>query len=398
MKYCFRHDIWYLLRKNISKWQLLGYVVANIVGLSVILAGIMFFADSQKSSQADDEFFSDDYVVLSKRVEGVGFEPVSFSEEDMEKLSRQSWVKKVGKFSVSQFAVNGSVNMGGRGLSTYLFFESVPDEFFDVAPKDWYFDPKEKFVPIILSKDYLTLYNFGFAIPQGLPQVSEEIVGAIPIVLRLTGKNNVTEFLDAAVVGFSSRLNTIAVPQSFMDWANDRYGSGEVQNPSRLIVKIDRFAASDMKGYLDENGVEVAGDKDETGSISAFFKVVSSVVSVNGMVISLLALFILILSVFLLLQKSRESIRKLMFLGFSPNDISRYYETIVMVVNLFITIVAVSVAVGCRMLWTEQLHDIGLGGASLIPVLSVGVAYLGVVTAFNIFVIRKKLYSFWYDR
>ncbi len=375
--------------------QLLGYAAANVVGLSVILVGIMFFADSRQSAADDDRFFSDDYIVLSKKVEGIGFTPVGFSPEEIDRIGKQEWAVKVGKFTASQFAVNGAVNMGGRGLSTYLFFESVPDDFFDVTPRDWHFDPQERFVPIILSKDYLTLYNFGFAIPQGLPQASEKIVGAVPITLSLTGKDNVTEYFEAAVVGFSSRLNTIAVPQDFMDWANLRYGTGEAQNTSRLIVKINRFASADMNKWLEDNDMEIAGDKGQTGNISIFLGVVSKMVAANGMVISALALFILTLSIFLLLQKSSETIRKLMQLGFSPREISRYYELTVAAANIVITAVALAAAVSCRTLWTAQLYEIGLGGASAVPVLCTALAYLVCVTAFNVYVIRRKMYDIW---
>ncbi len=391
----FNNEIWSLLRKNVSRGQLLGYAVANLVGLSVILVGVLFFADSQQSISDDDRYFSDDYIVLSKKVRGIGFTPVSFSGEEIADLRKQKWVTKVGRFTSSQFAVNASVNMGGRGLSTYLFFESVPDDFFDVIPEDWVFDPKDRFVPIILSKDYLTLYNFGFAIPQGLPQVSERIVGAVPITLRLTGKNNETEYLEAAVVGFSSRLNTIAVPQSFMDWANRKYFPGDTPEPSRLIVKVDRFASAPMDGYFREHEIEVAGDKEQTGNISAFLRVVSSVVASNGVVISMLALFILTLSIFLLLQKSKDTLRKLMLLGFSPKEISRYYEMIVVVANTVITVLATSITVCCRTLWSGQLQEIGLGGASVIPTLCTALAYLVCVTSFNVYVIRKRLYGIW---
>lgn len=395
MKHSFRYEIWCLLRRNISKVQLLGYALANVVGLSVILIGIIFFGDSQNSNSDEDSFFSDDYVVLSKKVAGIGFNPVAFSADDIEKLERQKWVLNVGKFTASQFAVNGSVSMGGRGLSTYLFFESVPDEFFDVTPKGWNFSPEERFVPVILSKDYLTLYNFGFAIPQGLPQVSEEVVGAIPITLRLKGKDNVAEYFDAAVVGFSSRLNTIAVPQTFMDWANSRFGTDNVQSVSRLIVKIDRLAASEMNEYLDKEEIEIAGDKESAGNISEFLRVVSAVVASNGVVISLLALFILTLSIFLLLQKNKGTIRRLMLLGFSPKEISRYYDMAVLIANTVITIVATSIAICCRMLWQGQLQEIGLGGASILPMLCSAIAYLIFVTLFNMYVIRRKLYGIW---
>ena len=393
----FRHEIWCLLKKNLSVGQLLGYALANVVGLTVILSGILFYGDSQESTAQDDQFFSEDYVVLSKKVEGVGFTPVVFSDDEIQKLSKQKWVQKIGRFTASQFAVNGSINMGGRGLSSYLFLESVPDEFFDVKPRDWRFDPEEKFIPIMLSKDYLTLYNFGFALPQGLPQISEKMIGAMPLVLGITGKDNKTEYYEAAIVGFSSRLNTIAVPQSFMDWANSRYAVGEIPPPSRLIVKIDQLAATGMKEYCDQEGIEIAGDNPSSGNISKFLGLVSSVVASNGVVISLLALFILILSIYLLLQKNRETIKKLMGLGFHPREISRYYEFIVLAANSLITLVAVVLTICFRLLWHEQMQELGLGGASLLPMLAIAVAYLLIVTAFNIHIIRRNIRKIWVE-
>ena len=398
MKERFQYEIWSLLKRNISKGQLLGYAIANIVGLTVILTGMLFFADSKNTDPDRDKYFSDDYAVLSKRVEGVGFNPVSFSDEDIAKLSKQRWVNKIGHFTSSQFAVSGTVSIGGRGMSSYLFFESVPDDFFDIKPRDWSFDPEERFVPVIINKDYLALYNFGFAIPQGLPQISENVIGGIPIKLRLTGRDNITEYYDAAVVGFSSRLNTIAVPQSFMDWANERYGTDEEKkNPSRLIVKIDRLAAAEMEQYLRSEGIEVAGDREGEGNISEFLGVVSSVVTVNGVVISSLALFILILSIFLLLQKSRDTLNRLMFLGFSPKEIGRYYILVVLVANICITLIATSEALICRQLWAGALHKLGLGGASVVPVLIAAAAYLIFITLINICVIRRKLMAMWHN-
>lgn len=387
--------IWNLLKRNLSKGQLIGYSIANIVGLSVILTGILFFCDARNPRDEEDQFFSNDYIVISKKVTGLGFDPVSFDEDEIKALEGKEWVKKIGKFTASQFAVEGSVNMGGRGMSTYLFFESVPDEFFDVKPRDWDFDPESRFVPIIISKDYLTLYNFGFAIPQGMPQVSEEVIGAIPLRLNLTGRTGMPEHFEAAIVGFSSRLNTIAVPQSFMDWANERYAVTEQPNPSRLILEVDQMASSSMKEYFDENEYEMAGDKEGAGKVSDFLSVVSSVVTINGLVISLLALFILLLSIYLLLQKSKEKLRNLMLLGYSPRDAGKYYERFVGYANIAITLIAIGVAFAARSLWVSPLEELGLGGASPIPMLVTSVIYLAVVTLINIRVIRSRLLSIW---
>ncbi len=388
--------VWSLLRRNISVAQLTGYAMANIVGLSVILIGILFFCDSQNSNDGDDQYFSNDYVVISKKVEGIGFSPTSFSEEEISSLAEEPWVKKIGRFTPSRFAVYGSVEMGGRGMGTYLFFESVPDEFFDVKPRDWQFSPDEKFVPVILCKDYLTLYNFGFAVPQGLPQVSEELVSSIPVRLRLTGEDNCHEYFDCAIVGFSSRLNTIAVPQTFMDWANARYSPGKDAAPtSRLIVEADRFRADAMKAYLADNRLEVAGDKGDAGNIASFLAVVSAVVTTNGFVICLLAMFILVLSIFLILQKSREKLRNLMLLGYHPHAVARYYELVVIIANIIITAISIAVTFTARTFWSDHLTAIGLGDASIVPTLSFALVYLLGITALNILIIRKHLMQIW---
>ena len=397
MKSKFQPAVWGLLRQNISRTQMAGYALANIVGLSVVLIGILFYCDSQNDKSHEDKFFSDDYVVLSKRVDGIGFTPTGFSEEEIDSLGSQPWVRKVGRFTASLFAVRGAVNIGGMELSTYLFCESVPDEFFDVKPTKWKFDPEEKFVPIVLSKDYLTLYNFGFAIPQGLPQVSEELVGDIPIELRLTGEGMQPEYFEAAVVGFSSRLNTIAVPQSFMDWANKRYAGGETQPTSRLIAKVDRLESAEMDKYLEARSIEVAGDKQEAGKISKFLGVVSTVVAANGVVICALAIFILVLSIFLLLQKSRDKLRNLMLLGYHPLYVARYYEAVVVATNVAVTLLSLAVAFVVRESWRGGLEDVGLGQASLLPVVSFALAYVVGVTLFDIFVIRSRMLSIWKD-
>ncbi len=396
MKFKYQKDVWSLLRHNISKGQLIGYAIANIVGLSVILIGILFYCDSQNDNSQEDKFFSNDYVVLSKEVEGIGFTPISFSEEDIKCLEKEKWVKKVGRFTASQFAVNGSVSLGGKRLSTYLFFESVPNDFFDIKPENWHFNPEKKFVPIILSKDYLTLYNFGFAIPQGLPQISEEIIGSVPITLRLTGRDMATEFFDATIVGFSSRLNTIAVPQNFMNWANEHFAKGEAPlNASRLIVEVDRLAASDMNQYLEKHSLEIAGDKKDTGKISSFLGIVSAVVTTNGVVICILAIFILVLSIFLLLQKNQEKLRNLMLLGYHPMYVARYYEYLVVFSNILIATTSVFITFAARTLWSEELSNIGLGGASSLPTISFAIIYFIGVTTLDVFIIRHRLLGIW---
>ena len=57
----------------------------------------------------------------------------------------------------------------GIHLSTDMFFESVPDEFVDIKLDKWHFDESTHTIPIIIPRNYLNLYNFGFAQSRSLP-------------------------------------------------------------------------------------------------------------------------------------------------------------------------------------------------------------------------------------
>lgn len=384
-----------LLRKNISKGQLLGYSIANLVGLTIILSGILFYCDSRHHTHTQDKFFSEDYIVISKKVKGINLEPVAFSKEEIAELSSQPWVKQLGRFTSADFTVSGSINMGNAGMSSYLFLESVPDDFFDTTPSGWEWDSQKKFIPIVLNKDYLALYNFGFAIPRGLPQLSEEMIGTVPLKLYITGDIGQSEIFDAAVVGFSSRLNTIAVPQDFMDWANERFSPGKKSETFRLILKIDRFNSFDSEKYLKDKGFEIAGDKEADSKISDFLGIVSGVMAATGFVISLLAIFILILSIFLLLQKSREMLRNLILLGYSPLQPARYYEKNVLILNIVVTFLAIGLTFVSRLIWHKSLLALGLGNGNVLFMIGAALLYLIIITVINFIVIRKHLISVW---
>ncbi|MDE6588540.1 MAG: ABC transporter permease [Paramuribaculum sp.] len=392
----------HLLRRNISPAQLIGYAVANIVGLSIILTALMFYADATITpggSAGTDPYLSSSFEVISKRVEGIGLTGAAmFTPAEIADIKAQPWAKRVGEFTPSQFTVNASVSLGGRGLSSYLFMESIPDDFFDIHPRDWDFDPTHPFIPVVLSKDYLALYNFGFATPQGLPQLSEGVISSVPVTFTITGVDGRPVTIPGGIVGFSSRLNTIAVPQSFMDWANSRFSPGApAVQPGRLIVECDPLLSADMDRYLIDHDLDTSADRaDEgTGRIARFTAIASGVVSIIGIVISAMAVGILFLSIWLILQKSRSRLYRLMLLGYSPRDVGQQLERLVALINLGVTVTAVAAMFAARSFWRPALADLDLGGASALQEIAVAAAFFLVVTGANIATIRRHLHRLW---
>lgn len=386
--------VWKLLKKNISVGQIAGYALANLVGLAIVLTAIRFYGDVSATFQDEDSFVRTDYMIISKPVPLSAVlgsnRSTAFDDDDIDQLRRQPWVKRVGRFQPANFDVSASVDMGGHHMSTAMFFEAIPDEFYDVKPDQWQYTPGQTDIPIVLSKDYLALYNFGFAAPRGMPQLSEDLITKIPLTIHIVGNGQYAQFT-AHIVGFSSRLNTIAVPQSFMDWANQRYTDPRRQpeNSSRLIVEVNSPGDPAIGDYFDSHGIEVAGDRSNNSRTIYLMKVITTIVVVVGIIICVLAFFILMLSIYLLIQKSKDKLRDLMLLGYSPGQICSCYYKLVGLVNVGILIAAVALMLTAAHLWRPALEALDIATGTSTSALLWGLGIMAAVTALNFMTIRR---------
>ncbi len=387
--------VWKLLRRNLSLKQIGGYAVANFVGLSIVLIALQFYCDVKSpTTDGEDSFINRDYLIVSKEVSETGAllgNSTTFSAEEIEDLSAQPWVESIGEFTPSRFQVSGYVDFAGRRMSTHLFFESIPDRFIDHTPDEWSFDPTDPMaeVPIMVSKDYLSLYNFGFAASRGMPQISENLISKIPLRLSISG-NGRQQWFTGRVVGFSSRLNTIAVPEQFMQWANNLFGdSAEPHDVSRLILEVSDPGSPALGDYFRDHAIEIAGDKANQSRTAYFLSILSAVVISIGIVISALAFFILILSVMLLLQKNSSKIRNLLMLGYTVNSVSSYYIRLVAGINLLILLMASIVLLIARSLWAEPFETLSLATTSPLIPISAGIVIMSLVTLANAMAIKR---------
>ena len=340
-----------------------------------------------------DSFVSKDYMIISRPVStfttlGLRKADSGFSAKDISKLEKQPWMRKVGAFTSANFSVMASMGLGDSRMSTYMFLKSIPDDFLDIRPEEWEWKPGEE-VPIIISREYLALYNFGFAGTRGLPQLSESIIGRVPITFRLSG-NGRSEVVTGRIVGFSSRLNTIAVPGTFMTWANGQFAvPGTQPNPSRLILEVSKPGDPAIMKYMERHNYEVAGDNTDNSRATYFLRVITAIVITIGAVISLLAFFILTLSIFLLLQKSRDKLHNLMLLGYTPAQAAAPYYRLVVAVNAGILVLSTVIMFVASAYWEERLEEIGVEAGPVLPALLVGTAIVLAVTALNVLTIRR---------
>ncbi len=395
--------VWKLLRRHISVPQFAGFALANLFGMLIVLLGYQFYCDVLPVFTSQDSFMKSDYLIVSKQIGAANTlsgRSNTFSNAEIDDLSAQDFVKKVGKFTPTEYKVNANMGINGMSvLNSELFFESVPDGFVDVPLKDWTYSQGSNDVPIILPRTYINMYNFGFAQSHSLPKISDGLVGMIDFHIFIHGNGHQNEF-KGKVIGFSNRLNTILVPQDFMDWANGYYAPESDSDPTRLIVEVSNPADENIMKYFDKNGYEVDDDKLQSEKTTYFLRMIVSVVMVVGIIISILSFYILMLSIYLLVQKNTTKLENLLLIGYSPFRVALPYELLTLILNAVVLVVALVIISFARSYYMGIIENLfpQMDESTMLPAILFGIILFVFVSVVNQIAIYRKVMGIWWRK
>lgn len=393
--------VWKLLRQHISIGQLAGFFLANLFGMLIVLLSVQFYKDVLPVFTEGDSFMKKDFIIATKKVSTLGTfagKSNTFSAEDIADLKKQPFTKSIGAFTPSQFKVSAGLGMREAGihLSTDMFFESVPDDFVDVKLDKWHFDEETHTIPIIIPRNYLNLYNFGFAQSRSLPKLSEGLMGLIQMDIMMRGNGRVEQY-KGNIVGFSNRLNTILVPESFMEWANKTFAPNAEAQPARLIIEVGNPADSAIASYFQKKGYETEDGKLDAGKTTYFLRLIVGIVMAVGLFISILSFYILMLSIYLLLQKNTTKLESLLLIGYSPERVARPYQVLTIGLNVIVLLLSVGLVAWLRGYYVESIRMLfpQLETGSLWAAIGMGILLFLIVSIINVFAVRRKVLSIW---
>jgi len=302
-----------------NKWQIYGAALGAFLGLLLVLMAFQFYHDLQRLVHGDSS--TDQYVIINKKVNffNTMLPNAPFSAEEIDTLKSYDFILDVGAFNSNQYKVGASSPL--FGFYTELFFESVPDEFIDINVGRFNWNEGQKEVPIIMSRDYLALYNFGFAPSQGLPQFTPSTIGKVSVDLIIRG-NGMKRTYQGRIIGFSDRINSIIVPQKFLEWSNQKFGKQANSTSSRVILKTNNPYSTELQELLKKRGYEVSSGKLIGGKLTTLLQSIISVVGFIGFIIVLLSVLVFVLNFQLIISQSKEDIRLLLQMGYKNKQIS----------------------------------------------------------------------------
>lgn len=392
--------VWKLLRQHISWPQFVGFFFANLFGMTIVLLGYQLYCDILPIFTANDSFLKADYLVVSKKIgmaNALGQQHSGFSKDEIADLQAQPFVKGVGQFTSTAYKAEATMGVSGmKILNSELFFESVPDPFVDVSLDNWHYTQGDSLVPVILPRSYIAMYNFGFAQNHSLPKINEGLVGMIDLHIQVQGKGG-QGYFKGKVIGFSSKLNTILVPQSFMAWSNNHFSPDSEMPPSRLILDVTNPADQRIGTYLEEHNYELEDNNLDAEKTTYFLKLMVTLVMGVGVVISALSFYVLLLSIYLLVQKNTTKLQNLLLIGYSPSRVALPYQMLTLVLNLAVLVASFSLLLIIRGYYIDIVETLfpDLPSTGVAPTLGIGLALFLFVTGINFAILWRKIISIW---
>jgi len=433
-----------------------------LLGSTLILLAIQFWSEVKiLHSHPVEEGY---YLTLNKTVKGGILENLSqnddgFDENEIAAIKKLPGVTAVGSFTRNHFPVtlniwpSGKIGLGAAARAD-LFFESIPDSFLDQSPRSWKWEKNASYVPIIVPKFYLDLWNFGLAPSRTeYPSLSEKTASSMPIEIFIGEDQSVR--LIGKFVAFSKRINSILVPEGFLRWANQAYEAedresyfflwdngeikgppvslaelknrpfpqlellevspvdrpadvtsmkklfskeSETQSPARLIVKLEDSPTEAFSDFLQKLGYETSREFPQNEWLGKATLLLIAGLAGIGALVSLLSAVTFSSSFRLTISQNAEYCRNLLHLGFGAREISEVFKRRLRRKFFFILGIALVLCVSTKFLLVTLTNQYGLN----LP-LSFGISgetlggaiiYTWIFFSLNFRTIRRTIKSF----
>lgn len=326
-----------LIRAGIGKVRFLMATIGMGVAMMFILLAVQTFMNFNEllhGKNNDNE--TADFLVINKQITGERQSNKAlsaFTKAEADSLAAQPFVEKMGVLTASNFSVNVSSYSDAIPFYSDAYFESVPDEFIDVQTNSWQWQKGQRDLPVIIPTFFIDLYNTGMAMSQqNLPQLSIEALKVIPLKITISGKGSSAELV-GHIVGTSDRLNSILIPQSCMDWANQLYGYSATPLTTRLVIKTNDPSNPDLVKYLADRGWRTNTDKTRFSKVRVIVNWIVGIVGGIGLVMLLFGMLVFSLFIQLTIASSRPDIELLKTIGTSPKALHSFLMQQFMPVN-----------------------------------------------------------------
>jgi hypothetical protein len=343
--------------KNIAKFIFL--YLGLFLAFALVLSCIQLYINANDlfGSKSSDANY---WITMSKAItpENIGRkELIGFNDKQIAELKTWEEVKNIYPVVSNDFRVSAD---GGSFIPFYtdMYLEAVDNAAIDIEDLSE-FEVKNNVIPIIISREYLNLYNYGFALNQGLPQITEEFAKKIDVNINIMLKEKNLKYT-GKLIGLSDRIHSVLVPKKFLDSINATQDFSRQHEDifTRVLVKVDDANDGGLIEKMQEKGYESNQEALRSAKIKGKLFLVLNTIAFIGGFIFLLCIFIIINFIKMEFLEKKEEVSIKYSLGYSPrkmvSSISRFFSINVGVVMLICLIL---ISVGQYYLGTAEISN-----------------------------------------
>jgi hypothetical protein len=369
-------------------------MVGLMIGAVASLLAIMLMWDIKVDAKNQADVFGDNTIVIQKHVSSLtslGLNGTGFNQEDVIALRQQSFIVEVAPFKTANYEVGISENPGDGlpGFYAEMFLQAVPNSFLEgVDSTKWHWETETDIVPIILPRNFLTLVNYGIAPSKGIPQVSEDLIKSVRVRLHLIGKRSKGTVL-GQVVGFSTKISSVLVPESFIDFSNQKYGASNDKLPSRLFIRTKPKSFAKINQLVEEMNLDIAENDLNMAKVTTYILQLIFMFFIFSFIIVALALAGLLQYIQMKLLRFQYEVRLLIQLGHPLKSILSILQWQFFKRLLLIMLIAVVIVFLCKFFIIQPVL-ISVGFESSYWGLLIGTLFVALILFSCVFVLKKS--------
>lgn len=316
-----------LLFRNQDRKQLIIAMVGAFFGITFLIMSIHYLIKVNEFGEGS-EILGPNTIIVQKTVTSsttIGFSKTDFSERELEKIKAEKFIIDVKPVISNNF--NLWFETDGKvipNFKTNLFIQTIDKSFLDTDSKKWKWKEGDPSVPVIMPRDFIVMMNT-YASAAGFPQVSDELAMTAQFKFMLSNNDGKKKWVKVHIIGFTSAVSAVLVPESFMKYGNSNFSTGEEEKITQIMISGKESEFGRVEELLKTKGLESKDSQMVVGRLKSMVGTLFFVVLCISVIAVFVSGLVLIQYMQLLMSKNAYEVRTLMRMGYHPKNIIRRF-------------------------------------------------------------------------
>jgi hypothetical protein len=315
-----------LLFKHQDKRQLAIALLGSLLGLTFLITSIHYLIKVNEFGKGS-ETLGPNIVLVQKEVSNFSTLKLSktdFTLQEIEAVKQLPYILDIQPVESNNFDV--SIETADELVPRFrgnIFIQTVPKKFLDVKSNKWEWKVGDTLVPMIMPRDFLVMMNT-YMSSAGIPQISEDLAKEVKFKFAIRNGEG-KDYIYCKIIGFTNEVPAVLVPQSFMNWANQKYAPDAEQKITQVMISGKENEFGLVEQLLKEKHWESKNAQLVVGRLKSMVGTLILIVLGISIIAVFLSGLVLIQYLQLLLSKNQYEVKTLMRLGHHPKTLTKTF-------------------------------------------------------------------------